>query len=222
MAYWIAHLRIADAVLNRMNLSVDKERYFVGAIATDGGQSIFDESGKKIGYNPPRHISHWTDDKTDWDIAIHYSRFYDTYVKNECDFAKKSFYLGYFVHLISDALWIELVSRRVIESFKTTQEYDIKAKSQVRQEWFNVDLIFLKENPDFKPLRLLESIENFENIYLDYFLPRSIQLKIDEIVKIYSTYQPNLNRAHNYFTYEDCNRVITTISMLITMDLLSR
>lgn len=222
MAYWITHLRIADAVLNKLNLMVDIEKYFIGCIAADSGIIIYDERGKQVGYNPPRFVSHWTDDIPDWDRTIHYQRFYDSYVKNETNFDKKSFFLGYFIHLITDAIWIELILRPVIESCKTPEEYTIKARSQVRADWFDTELIFLLKNPEFEPLKLLKTIKNFNNIYLDYFPSTAIQNSIEEIVEIYNDFSVDANRVFPYFSYEKYEHMNIVITQLIVMNLLSR
>lgn len=57
MAYWVTHLRINEAVLNKLNLSVNKEKYFIGSIAADCGIQVYDKNGRR-GYDPPRYISH--------------------------------------------------------------------------------------------------------------------------------------------------------------------
>ena len=160
MANWLTHLRISEKVMKKLNLTVDNERYFVGSIAADSGVVVYDEIGKRS-FNPSREISHWTDNFPDWGMTFHYERFYDAYVRHEIDFNKKSFYLGYFIHLITDAIWMELVARPVIERFETYEEYTTKAAKQYRADLFDVDLIFLMNNPQFRPLELLKTIKNF-------------------------------------------------------------
>jgi uncharacterized membrane protein len=129
MADWLTHLRTAHSVIDKIDFPVDEEKYYIGTIATDCGKIKFDDNGKKY-YDPSRYISHWTDDITDWDRPVHYDRFYDKYLKNETDHIKKSFYMGYYIHLLTDALWVELVARPVIESFESIDEFKIKAKNQ--------------------------------------------------------------------------------------------
>lgn len=221
MANWVTHLRIAEAVFNKLDLSLDFEKYLVGSIATDCGTIVYDDKGKR-GYNPPRYISHWTDDIEDWDRAIHYERFYEAYIKNEKDFDKKSFYMGYFIHLITDALWIELVSRPVVESFATREEYREKGREPMRADWFNTELIFLQKNPVFQPLEILKTIKCFDNIYLDYFPPSAIQNKIEAVVKAYEGTNVEANRIFPYFTYEQYEHTVIMIIRMIRMSLLSK
>lgn len=221
MANWVTHLRIAEAVFNKLKFSVDIDKYLIGSIAPDCGIVVYNENGKR-GYNPPRYISHWTDNKPDWDSAIHYEGFYDTYIMNESNVDKKSFYLGYYIHLITDALWIELVSRPVIESFETVKENAKKARNQARADWFDTELIFLLNTPEFRPLKLFKTLKNFNNIYLDYFQPMAIQNKIDEVVKTYDDFSVDVNRVYPYFSYKEYEHMIIVITRLIVMSLLSR
>lgn len=178
MANWLTHLRISQAVIDKIDSSVDEEKYYIGTIAPDGGKIHFDEKGKKY-YEPPRYISHWTDNISDWDRTIHYERFYDKYVKNETDYIKKSFYLGYYIHLLTDALWVELVDRPIIENFETIEEFKSKAMKQFKDDWYNTELEYLKNNPNYYPLKVLSSIKKFDNIYLDYASSEAIQEKIE-------------------------------------------
>ena len=221
MANWVTHLRIAEEVLNKIDFSVDIEKYFVGSIATDSGTVGYDENGKRR-YNPPRYVSHWTDNIPDWDVRIHYDRFYDTYIKNENDFSKKSFYLGYYIHLITDAMWVELIYRPVKESFETDDEYRKKARNQFRAEWFNAELIFLRNNSEFMPLRLFKTISNFDNIYLDYFSSTAIQKKIGEVIVAYDDFKVDVGSKFSYLTYEQYEDIIKIINRLIVMNLLSK
>ena len=221
MANWVTHLRIAEEVLKKIDFSVDIEKYLVGSVAADSGTVGYDENGKR-GYNPPRYVSHWIDNVPGWDVSIHYERFYDTYIKNENDFDKKSFYLGYYIHLITDAMWMELVYRPVRESFKTDEEYQKKARNQLKPDWFKAELIFLLNNPGFKPLKILKTINNFDNIYLDYFPSMAIQNKIDEVVKTYADFNVDVNGVFPYLSYEEYEHMTIIITRLIAMSLLSR
>lgn len=90
MAGWVTHLRVAESCMNLFDFSVDSEKYFIGTLATDCGRNLFDKNGNKY-YNPPRYISHWTDNSLDWDAPIHYERFYDVYLRNETNNIKSPF-----------------------------------------------------------------------------------------------------------------------------------
>jgi hypothetical protein len=221
MANWLTHLRIAEKVKEKLNLSVDNEKYIIGSIAADSGAVLYDEFGKRK-FNPPREISHWTDGMPVRRMVFHYERFYDAYVKNEIDFSKKSFYLGYYIHLITDAIWMELVARPVFERFETHEEYTEKASKQYRADLFDVDLIFLMNNREFKPLELLKTIRNFNNIYLDYFPANAIQVKIEEVIKTYQDFRVDPDREFPICTYEQYEKMVKLTVNLIVMNLLSR
>lgn len=138
------------------------------------------------------------------------------------DSKKKSFYLGYYLHLLTDAIWIELVSRPVIESFKTTQEYNRIARNQFRNDWYHTEIKFLQKNPEFYPLKILKKVRNFENIYLSYASDKVINERIKQFSYDYRLTDVNENTNYPYFTYENYEKVVVSINRLIRMNLLSR
>lgn len=205
MANWLTHLRVAQSVKKHFDFKVDLEKYYIGCIATDCGKICINKEGKKF-YDPPRYTSHWTDDIKDWDRNIYYERFYYKYLKDESNELKKSFYWGYYVHLLTDALWIEIVYRPLIDEFKSIDEFKIKALKQVRDDSYNVELKFLNSNHDFNPLKILKSIKEFENIYLDYASSEVVLEKVNWILDMYKTSNIEEKLDFTYFTYEiwDC------------------
>lgn len=221
MAGWLTHLRTAESCINVFNFSLDAEKYYIGAIAADCGEVLFDENGKKY-YNPPRYISHWTDNIPDWDAPIHYERFYDVYIKNEVDNIKRSFYLGYYIHLLTDAIWIELVSRPVIESFKTPQEYSKIARNQLRNDWYHTEVVFLQKCTKYFPLEIIKKVKNFENIYLEYASTKEINEKIKLCANCYNLTDVNEETKFPYFTYENYEKIMAVINRMIKITVTAR
>ena len=221
MAYWISHLRVAQAVKDKVDFPLDIEKYYVGSIATDCGSIQTDENGKHF-YIPPRYVSHWTDNIPNWDAPIHYDRFYDTYIKNENDYSKKSFYLGYYIHLLTDAIWIELISRPLIESFETLEEYGKVARNKYRDDMYHTEVIFLRNNPAFHPLELVKTIHSFENIYLDYFHQEAIKINIDRVADNYNLLDADEKTEYPYFSCENYEAMMLTIERIVKMSLLAK
>lgn len=48
MPGWITHLRVAESSVKQLDFSVDTEKYYIGSIATDCGEVLFDEKGINI------------------------------------------------------------------------------------------------------------------------------------------------------------------------------
>ena len=221
MPNWLTHIRIAEAVINIFDFPLNAEIYYVGSIAADCGDVLFNKEGKKY-YNPPRYISHWTDDISQWDSPIHFERFHNKYIVSENNLNNKSFYWGYYVHLLTDAIWIELVSRPVIESFETPQEYSEIARDLLRSDWYHTEVEFLQKNPNYYPLEIIKSINNFENIYLDYASSDIINQKLKILSHSYNLLDIDGNTKYSFFTPEDYENIVITIKKIVKMNIVSR
>jgi len=216
MAYWIAHLRIAELVLEKLAFPSDPGLYYAGCLAPDSGSPVYDSGGKRTGYSPPRRISHWTDDSPDWDAPIRYERFYGLYVKDENDFEKMSFYFGYYIHLLTDALWIELVRRPLKESLGSPAAYEA-AKPEIKADWSYTDRLFLQKHPDFEPLRRLCALGSFRNVYLDYFPENAVEARISSLPEVYAGARTIEDRDCPYFSYRQYEQAVYTVSNLIAL-----
>lgn len=159
MAGWITHLRLAEALMAELSAAeaIDEEFYYAGSLAPDCGRRI-EYSGQKARYVPERERTHWVDDNEEWDVPIHFERFYDQYLrpKGAGSLKQRSFYWGYYVHLLTDALWIELGMRAFIEP---GNEWSRALRQQTRQAALVWEQDFYQAHPDYTPLRKLEQIQ---------------------------------------------------------------
>lgn len=145
MATWITHLRVADRVCEKIIIT-DKALYFAGSIAPD--TSI------------PPDISHWCSnaDKSNCDVEL----FYEKYIANRDVSPNRDFYIGYYVHLLTDVLWQK---NKIKPLLQQGIEYIRKAK----QRWKNVDDVFLSEQKDFRPFAELNTPEKYLKKWFDYY-----------------------------------------------------
>lgn len=159
MAGWITHLRLAEALMAELSAAeaIDEEFYYAGSLAPDCGRRI-EYSGQKARYVPGREHTHWVDDNGEWDAPIHFERFYDQYLrpKGAGSLRQRAFYWGYYVHLLTDALWIELGMRAFIEP---GNEWSRALRQQTRQAALVWEQDFYRAHPDYAPLRKLEQIQ---------------------------------------------------------------
>ncbi len=90
MATWIAHLRVAENLLNR-GLDYQKRAFTVGNIGPDSGVPNENYSN----FNPPKKITHWQDDKNHIDPE----GFWNKYILNDKfneDEEYSAFVMGYY------------------------------------------------------------------------------------------------------------------------------
>ncbi len=179
MATWITHLRVADALLDR--LSVHSENFVAGSVAPDCG--LPDGNGF-YSYSPPKTVTHFSDR---FDSPIQCERFWEEYGAGETDPARVSFYLGYYAHLVTDSHWLDTVYAGEKERFSELYNRDVIAfRNAVRADWYALDLLFVADNPEFRAWRIFRELNSFENTFLPYFRPDSIAVRTAEMTEHYS------------------------------------
>ncbi len=144
MATWIAHLRIAENLLERIP-DLDPGQFAIGNIAPDSG--IPEENWEK--FNPPPDVTHFKRSKSvHKDIAdLDFYRDYLAEIQPD-DIPRFSFRLGYFFHLITDNLWTIQVGKPTQERFPEQFAADDKFIWEVKKDWYGLDHIYVREHPD--------------------------------------------------------------------------
>ena len=161
MATWLTHLRVAEKVSDLINIK-DKSYFFAGSIAPDS--------------DIPPDVSHRCvdGDKTTCDAQ----RFVIKYVLDNPQTVDLDFYWGYYIHLLTDILW----HKQKIAPLKHESKDIIKA---IKQKWRNVDISFLADYRDFKPLMEIEYamkyINKYDKFLLDYYKTGQVKKLVDGI-----------------------------------------
>jgi len=179
MATLITHLRTANPFLDIIpNLS--PAAFVMGSIAPD--------------CEAPPQISHWT--PTGEKDGIRSQDFFDAYLKNatnETAEDKKSFYLGYYIHLFADKAWWEHVWLPTSVRFCKEIEKDRGFIKEIKKSWHYADCLFLRGNKDLNAFRILEKIKSSPNIFIDcrpenafdftpYISPAKVSVIINAII----------------------------------------
>lgn len=156
MATWGIHFRIADNILANLS-NIDREYFIIGNIAPDCGRRV------ESGYDPPTEVTHLTKmwNKSDCEFI------FENCIKNETDFKKRSFFAGYYTHLLTDRLYSRLISIPIEEKFGLYRENHGLSKL-VKKEWYDADFRFFAQNKspafeDFKKYRAFK--EDYPLIY---------------------------------------------------------
>lgn len=213
MASWMVHLRIAHHLL--ADLAVRPESFLAGALAPDCGVPA--EDG--LNYDPPSSVTHWT--PSGEKAKCGFETFYQKYAAMEQDFEKRSFYLGYYVHLITDVFWVreiwQPVQARCAEEAASPDFIQL-----VKKDWYDLDFKFLKNHPDFPALRILQSMKQFPNHYLDYYSETALEEKFHIITAFYKEKREDLDREYLYLTEAEMDRFIRNITEMLRRDLTER
>lgn len=186
MATWVMHLRVAEKLMACPQLSeffkdIDEKGFFVGAIAPDSGRMV-----GNFTYIPDKDVSHWKREDVSYEQRFLDNReFYTTYYLKETDSFKKSLFLGYYIHILTDTIYVRDIIHPYIE--KQGKPFWRENIENIRKGWYEIDFRFVESNPNYRPLKLLKEVEPFENGFLNYFEKTDIYNRVQNAVSLYET-----------------------------------
>lgn len=207
MATWIAHLRVAEKLLNK-DYNIDKEAFIVGNIGPDSGVPNEDWSS----FDPPTAITHWKDEN---DI-IQPERFYDKYLRNKkMDNKEYSFKLGYYIHLLTDVEWTKLHKKqKENEEYRRNLEEDKNFIWIVKKDWYGHDFIYVENYKESIFHTVFKHIENVPD-YLDYFPKGAFTRQVKYIRDYYLGENEETKDNFIYLTKKDMDRFIEEATKVI-------
>lgn len=180
MASWAVHFRICDYFLDKIH-QLDTEYFIIGNIAPDCGVPA------KDGYSPHSEITHRTH-SGNYKGNCDYQSVYDDFINGENDVKIRSFWIGYYVHLMTDCLWVQNLCENLLDNFKNLDMHSETAKI-IRKEWYNLDNEFFAENasPSFE---LFKTFKGFNEDYPDFYKNNEISNRMKYIVSFYGENKP--------------------------------
>jgi hypothetical protein len=188
MATWIAHLRIAENLLDHIP-NLDAGQFAIGNVAPDSG--IPDEKWEK--FDPPPHVTHFKrTDSVHKDIAD--LDFYRGYLADMSpqDTARFSFRLGYFFHLITDNLWTILIGKPTQERYPEQFAADKDFIWEVKEDWYGLDHRYVRANPDCLYWRVFLDSEPV-SADLDFLPPQALLHQLKHIKTYYQRRDESTN-----------------------------
>ena len=199
MASWMVHLRVADMLLEQ-NENVDEQAFVMGNIAPDSGVPNSDWTK----FQPPKDVSHFSEKAQNKTIKIEkfISRYFnDQLIKNYSQ-KEYSFFLGYYVHLLTDIEWAHNVYEPLLQAYpKEADEDKNKLVWTAKGDWYDLDFLYLEEHPDFRAFSIYENSVNYENIFMDIFSRDAFENRREYICNFYhSNNHGNLHRDYKYLT----------------------
>lgn len=177
MATWVTHFRIAEEFI-KQELPVSTVEFLVGNIGPDCG--LIGENGKPT---PPKEITHFMIDG-----KINADSFYHQYLNGDKERLSQrfSYYLGYYIHLVTDQEWTKLHARKkmekVYQEILNTSEYS----KLIKRDWYGLDFLYLKNHKDHIFWTEFQHITEFPE-YLDFFPAGQTLEQIGNITKFYQS-----------------------------------
>ncbi|MEW5940976.1 MAG: hypothetical protein AB1750_15015 [Chloroflexota bacterium] len=188
MATWIAHLRIAEILLDKIP-GLDAAQFAIGNVAPDSG--IPDE--ERNTFDPPVEVTHFqpahpkSRDHRDLD-------FYRGYLRDlnpTADSLRFSFRLGYFFHLVTDNLWSQRVGRPTKEKFPEQFAADPNFIWTVKDNWYGLDFLHVRANPASLFWRVFLDSQPAE-AELDFLPARALTQQLTYIKNYYRRADPEI------------------------------
>lgn len=205
MATWLTHLRIAQKVKENIR-DIDLDYFMAGSIAPDSGKP--DKTNKQ--YEPSEEITHFCRGK-DEDKYIDLNSFYDRHLRPEDIFTRsdktRSFYWGYYFHLIGDRLWHENYFKPMKEEYKGEEEFIYLLK----EEMYALDFEYLEKNPENNIFSQFQTID----AKVDFFDEFSSQLIYDNIQKIKNYYEKESYKLNREYKFLDAQAIEKFIDMAV-------
>lgn len=203
MASWMIHLRVTQGIYEKLNL-VHKTEFVMGNIAPDSGVPTEDGTG----FVPDAEVSHFRTIDENGIKNVHENLFIERYFTKEKrdNYAEKeyAFYFGYLTHLLTDKLWASMIVYGAKEKLSNLFEQDNAAFwKKVKRDWYDLDFLYLRRNPEFSAFRIYEGIMEFKNTYLDFFSEDAFEDRKKFIVEFYRKGVETVEERETYISAEE-------------------
>lgn len=192
MATWMSHFRVAELVSQNINIR-DLPAFAVGNIGPDCGVPNTDWSK----FDPPKEISHFHDPITN---RINPEKFYSDFCTVQSE--KSDFYLGYYIHLLCDIYWSEIIWAKKKVKYAEELKQNPKFVWMMKKDWYDLDRCFIRD----KQLRVFDSfksIQNFPNNYFTFYPQEAFSNQIKYISDFYEKFPDDLQREYVYLTEDE-------------------
>ena len=211
MASWMVHFRVADGILSTCDRLSSLEFIF-GNIAPDSGVPNEDWSV----FTPSTDISHFKIPRSDGKMVIAPEKFASKYLTKDklCTYTpeERSFYLGYLSHLLTDLLWIEKVFDPTARRDPEYSDTNRACVQKWKEDWYDLDFLYLRENPNFNVFLQYRAAEGFENRFMEEFAPDAFDNRRAYICEFYLENKSGLDREYPYLTREQMDDFVAQAS----------
>lgn len=208
MATWIAHLRLAENLLERIP-GIDEAQFALGSVAPDSG--IPDEAWEH--FDPPPEVTHFKV-KTNLPTNVADLDFYRKYLAGidpVTDEERFSFRLGYFFHLVTDSLWTLKVGKPTQARYASQFAANPQFIWTVKEDWYGLDFIHIRDYPASLFWRVFLQAEP-RGFDLDFLPQAALEQQLAYIKAYYQRQdekvQEKYTRKYSYLTRAEMDRFI--------------
>jgi len=209
MASWMIHLRIADKLLDRL-ANIEITEFIMGNIAPDSGVPNEDWSV----FTPSGDISHFKEESLDGWKNINIDKFINEYftieqIKRYTN-QEFSFFLGYYTHLLTDIEWVKQICKPSEEKFASlcNEIGRVNFIWTLKKDWYDLDFLYLKKNPEFRAFILYEQAKDFRNTFMDIFAEDAFENRRQYITGFYLEGRDDLEREYPYLNEQQTEQFV--------------
>ena len=211
MGTWICHLRIAENLIPYLP-EVDPILFTFGNLAPDSGIPNKDWTE----FDPPKEVTHFLN-KGESEGYIQDLVYYRTYLADQMpqlNLQQYSFRLGYFTHLICDAVWYYYLDDTMKAGYREVIEKDAaKAWGLFKKDWYSLDQRYNHEHREGLFWKIIYPNNNPPS-YLPFVRENALHQQYDYIRKFYSEYDPHWfeEQVFPYLNQVTMNRIVEDIT----------
>lgn len=197
MATWMAHLRIADKLLDLIP-GLSPIEFIVGNIAPDSGVPNEDWSV----FTPDTKISHFKSGSKKAGPEAFAAKYFTSEQQNNYTQNQYSFYLGYLTHLITDVFWSEQIAQPSFREYLLGEPpyFGPVTVNKIKADWYDLDFKFLHDHPGFRAFRVYLGAVSFENRYMEEFAPDAFDNRREYITSFYLQENQDFDRPYSFLT----------------------
>lgn len=210
MASWMIHLRIADFLLDRI-AGLDPRAFVMGSIAPDSGVPNQDWSS----FSPPKSVTHFYTPQTDGtrkriDPEAFCARYFTPEQIRSYGQEAYSFFLGYYIHLLTDVEWSHRIFNPGAQSYAAMpKEARQELVERMKEDWYDLDFRYLLEHPAFRAFRIYEQSVGFSNTFMPEFAEDAFDNRREYICGFYHSEEHGpLYREYPFLTPEQADRFV--------------
>lgn len=106
-------------------------------------------------------------------------------------------------------MWVSQIVRPSKDRFKSLYEEDItKWIWTLKRDWYDLDFLFIKKNPEFRAFSIYKNAVGFENEYMNIFHKNAFDNRREYITNFYSADKDDLEREYTYLTENEMDRFV--------------
>ena len=193
------HLRVADLLMDKIP-GLDETAFVMGNIAPDSGVPNADWTA----YSPPKAVSHYKtrrDDETFFDIEQFINDHFSPEKIRAYSQREFSFFLGYYVHLLTDVDWTLNIYRPMIAEYVEKRGEDKNTFLwKMKRDWYDLDFRYLEEHPDFRAFNIYEQASGFTNDFMEIFSKDAFDNRREYICGFYRGQHGELYREYPFLS----------------------